>query len=190
MRSRTSRGVPEVKIYIWEVVKRTPGSFGVIPVLYRGHRKGSGGPPGGSTCPGGPYGLYVEGNQPLSGLGAIPPRAHAPRVGGNPKGGAPLLGGQAPSPWPPPPSRSHLVGAGPLPPSPINRGARGGLHTTSKAQPLPSPTPLLLGKSLAKPCRRTASSTTTPSCCRSSSPTSPSPLLDQGVADVTAPYVC
>ena len=43
-----------------------------------------GGPPGGSTCPGGPYGLYVEGNQPLSGLGTIPPRAHAPRVGGEP----------------------------------------------------------------------------------------------------------
>ena len=66
--------------------------------MYRDHRKGPGGPPGGVTYPGGPDGLKWEGNQPLSGLGAIPPRAHSPRVGGNPKGGAPLLGGQAPSP--------------------------------------------------------------------------------------------
>ena len=83
-------------------------------------------------------------------------------LGGNPKGGAPLASGQAPSPWLPP-SRSHLEGAGPLPPSLINRGARGGLHRTSKAQPLPSATPLLLRRSLVKPCRSTAAS---PSPCR------------------------
>ena len=71
---------PEVKIYIWEVVKRTPGSFGGIPGLYRGHRKGSGGPPGGATSSGGPYGLYGEGNQPKWAGAPHPPRAHVPRV--------------------------------------------------------------------------------------------------------------
>ena len=38
----------------------------------------------GSTCPGGPYGLYVERDQPLSGLGAFPPKAHAPKGLGEP----------------------------------------------------------------------------------------------------------
>ena len=47
---------PEVKIYIWEVVIRSPEKFGGIPVLYRGHRRGSGGPPGGVTSLGGPHG--------------------------------------------------------------------------------------------------------------------------------------
>ena len=71
-----SRGVPngpEVKIYIWEVLFWPPENVWDFSVLYRDHRKGSRGPPGGSTCRGGPYVLYVEGNQPLSGLGAIPP---------------------------------------------------------------------------------------------------------------------
>ena len=85
---------------MWEVVKRTPGSFGVIPVLYRGHRKGSGGPPGGATPPGGPHGLRGAGSQPLVGWAHPLPWALAPRVeGGNPRGGAPLgLGGKPPSP--------------------------------------------------------------------------------------------
>ena len=88
---------PEVKIYIWEVVIRTPEGFGGISVLYRGHRKGSGGPPGGATPLGGPHGPRGAGHQPLEGW-APPLWAHAPRVGGDPKGGAPpLLGGQAPS---------------------------------------------------------------------------------------------
>src|SRR4051812_36549222 len=81
------------------------------------------------------------------------------------RGGAPLALGQAPSPWPPP-SRSHLEGPAPLLPSPINRGARGGLLHTSKVQPLPSPTPLLLrhelGEALPEYC---CSTTTTPACC-------------------------
>ena len=33
--------------------------------MYRDHRKGPGGPPGGATYPGGPHGLKWEGNQPL-----------------------------------------------------------------------------------------------------------------------------
>ena len=87
---------------MWEVVIRSPERFGGISVLYRGHRRGSGGPPGGATSPGGPYGMYEEGIQPKVGWSATPPRTHTPRVGGNPKGGAPLLGGQAPLPLPPP----------------------------------------------------------------------------------------
>ena len=67
--------------------------------MYRDHRKGPGGPPGGSTYPGGPQGLKCEGIQPKVGWGATSPRAHAPRVGETLKGGgAPLLGGQAPHP--------------------------------------------------------------------------------------------
>ena len=74
--------------------------------MYRDHRKGPGGPPGGATYPGGPHGLKVEGNQPL--VGWAPPWAspHAPRVG-NPRGEFPLaLGGKAPLP-------PHLAAAPP-----------------------------------------------------------------------------
>ena len=62
--------------------------------MYRDHRKGPGGPPGGATYPGGPHGLKWEGNQPLVGWcapmglplrlgletlgGRCPPRGHAP----------------------------------------------------------------------------------------------------------------
>ena len=35
--------------------------------MYRDHRKGPGGLPGGATYPGGPHGLKWEGNQPLVG---------------------------------------------------------------------------------------------------------------------------
>ena len=68
--------------------------------MYRDHRKGPGGPPGGATCPGGPRGLKVEGNQPLVGWGTtlgLPPM----RLGLGTLGGEfPLaLGGKAtPSP--------------------------------------------------------------------------------------------
>ena len=107
---------PEVKIYIWEVIIRSPQVFGGLPVLYRDHQRGSGGPPGGSTCPGGPYGLYMEGNQPLSGLGAIPLGPMRLGLGGNPKGGAPLAWGASPLPLGRrPPSRSHLEGPAPFP---------------------------------------------------------------------------
>ena len=89
-----------MKIYIWEVIIRSPEVFEGLPELYRDHRRGSGGLPGGSTCPGGPYGLYVEGNQLLSGLGAIPLGPMRLGLGGgDPKGGAPLgLGGKPPPP--------------------------------------------------------------------------------------------
>ena len=57
--------------------------------MYRDHRKGPGGPPGGATCPGGPHGLKVEGNQPLVGWGAPTPRVSNTRRRGRPKGDAP-----------------------------------------------------------------------------------------------------
>ena len=64
--------------------------------MYRDHQRGSGGPPGASTCLGGPYGLCVERDQPLSGLGASPLGPMHLGFGGTLKGGAPLaLGGKA-----------------------------------------------------------------------------------------------
>ena len=65
--------------------------------MYRDHRKGPGGPPGGATYPGGPRGLKVEGNQPLVGWGA-PPWASPLRLGLETLGwgGAPLALGATP----------------------------------------------------------------------------------------------
>ena len=81
--------------------------------MYRDHRKGSRGPLGGSTCPRGPYGLNMEGNQPLGGLGAKPPLGPMRLgLGGNPGGGAPLAWGASLPP---------LAAAPPLDPS---RGGR------------------------------------------------------------------
>ena len=67
--------------------------------MYRDHRKGPGGPPGGATYPGGPRGLKVEGNQPLVGWGA-PLGASPHGLGLGTLGGSfPLaLGGKAPLP--------------------------------------------------------------------------------------------
>ena len=60
MRSRTSRGIPEWSggkdLYMGSPVLVT-GQVSGSPVLYRDHRKGPGGPPGGATCPGGAHGL-------------------------------------------------------------------------------------------------------------------------------------
>ena len=78
-------------------------SFGGSSVLYRDHRKGPGGPPGGATYPGGPHGLKWEGNQPLVGWCAPLGPPPAPRVGNPRVGGAPLGLGGKPPPWPPPP---------------------------------------------------------------------------------------
>ena len=70
MRSRTSRDVPKwsgrEELYIGSPVSAT-GEVSGLSVLYRDHRKGPGGPPGGATYPGGPHGLKGRGNQPLVG---------------------------------------------------------------------------------------------------------------------------
>ena len=75
MRSRTSRGVTEWSggkdLYMGSPYTVT-GIVQGVSVLYRDHRRDSEGLPGGSTCPGGPYQLYMETDQPLSGLGVSP----------------------------------------------------------------------------------------------------------------------
>ena len=75
MRSRTSRGVPEWSggkdLYMGSHHTVTRIIQG-LPVLYRDHRKGPGGPPGGATYLGGPCGLKREGNHPLVGWCAPP----------------------------------------------------------------------------------------------------------------------
>ena len=72
MRSRTSRGVPELSgdkdLYTgspYSVAGSVRGFIGIVPGPPKGFR--------GSTCPGGPYGLDMEGNQLLGGLGAKTP---------------------------------------------------------------------------------------------------------------------
>ena len=133
---------------------RFRGHIGIVPGPPEGFR--------GSTGRGHPSrraSWAAWGREPApGGLGAPPLGPMRLGLGGNPRGAPPCLGGKPPLLGRRPPSRSHLEGAGPLPPSPINRGVRGGLHTTSKAQPLPSPTPLLLRMSLVKPYRSTAAS--------------------------------
>ena len=136
--------------------------------MYRDHRKGPGGPPGGATCPGGPRGLKVEGNQPLVGWGA--PLGPPPmRLGLGTLGGSfPLaLGGKAPLPpfgrRPPLEIPSPWAGA---PPGGLYKGG-GGRAATHSLGRLPPPLQhlSLSRRSSAKPCRRPATSTTTPSCC-------------------------
>ena len=106
MRSGTSRGVPEwsggEELYIGSPVSATGkvlGVTGIVPGPPEGSR--------GSTCPGGPRGLKVEGNQPLVGwgapLGPPPMRLWLGTLGGS----FPLaLGGKAPLP-------PHLAAAPP-----------------------------------------------------------------------------
>ena len=119
--------------------------------MYRDHRKGPGGPPGGATCPGGPRGLKVEGNQPLVGWGAPHGPPPAPRVG-NPRVGAPHLAwGASHPPWPPPPG--DWISQGPAPPrAPIYSGGEGGQPLLSPWR-LPPVTPLPPRLRFAKPCR-------------------------------------
>ena len=166
--------------------------------MYRGHRKGSGGPPGGATPPGGAHGLRGAGSQPLVGWAHPLPWALAPRVeGGNPRGGAPLAWGASHplplSPWPPPPPRWVLEGPGPLSLPPINRGGRGGQphHPPRRSPPLPNTSPPLLcaWQALSEYCLSTI---TTPSCCRWSC--LPQPLLPpcwiKKEETSPVPYVC
>src|SRR3954468_23383206 len=93
MRSRTSRGVPEwsggEELYIGSAVSAIGKDSG-SPVLYRDHRMGPGGPPGGATHPGGPHGLKWGGELAHSGLVRPLGPPPAPRVGNPRVGGAPL----------------------------------------------------------------------------------------------------
>ena len=135
--------------------------------MYRDHRKGPGGPPGGATYPGGPRGLKWEGNQSL--VGWAPPHGPPPMrlgLGGNPKGGAPLAWGASLPPLAAaPPSRCHLLGpAPPLAPLYIV-GERRDLIPQPLAPPFPLATPLPPADAWRSPAGIPAASTTTPSCC-------------------------
>ena len=87
--------------------------------MYRDHRKGPGGPPGGATYPGGPHGLNWVGNQPL--LGWCAPLRPVLRLGlGNPRGGgAPHLAWGGSHPLVAAPLEIHLPRAGAPPKAPI-----------------------------------------------------------------------
>ena len=160
--------------------------------MYRDHRKGPGGPPGGATYPGGPRGLKVEGNQPLVGWGApLGPPPHAPTVG-NPRGGASPLpwGARHPFPptWPPPPPLDLISRAG-APPGGLYKGGREGSNITALGASLLPCYTSPSRRSSAKPCRDPLHPPPRRRAAGSPS-TSPSPLLDQEGGDVAAPYVC
>ena len=121
--------------------------------MYRDHRKGPGGPPGGATCPGGPRGLKVEGNQPLVGWGAPLGPPHAPRVGNPRVGGAFPLPWGASHPFPPLAAARHprwdLAGA-PLPGGLYKGGGREGSNLQPWAPPSSPATPLSLSQKLGE----------------------------------------
>jgi len=102
MISWTSQGVPELsegeELYIGSLVSAIGKVLG-SPVLYRDHRMGPGGPPGGATHPGGPHGLKWGGEPAHSGLVRPPPLGPPMRLGLGTLGeGAPplALGGTPP----------------------------------------------------------------------------------------------
>ena len=132
--------------------------------MYRDHRKGPGGPPGGATYPGGLRGLKWEGNQPLVGwctpLGA-PLRLGLETLGG----GAPLALGGTPPPWPPPPWEIPISRTGAPQEAYIKEGRASAAAPCVLAPPSPYYTSSSSRNSLAKPCRSSTASTTTPSCC-------------------------
>ena len=145
--------------------------------MYRDHRKGPGGPPGGATYPGGPRGLKCEGNQPLVGWCAppwAPLRLGLETLGW---GRTTCLGGHS-TPWPPPPWEIPISRAGAPPQGAYIKEGGGQPHPESwrlpPATPLPPPAVAWrspAGVLLHPPPRRRAAG---------SSSTSPPPLLDQG----------
>ena len=126
--------------------------------MYRDHRKGPGGPPGGATCPGGPRGLKWEGNQPLVGWCAplAPLRLGLETLGGVGWGCTTCLGG-TPPPWPPPPWEIGSPRAGAPLGAYIKGGGRGQPHPEVLAPPSPCYTSSSSRGCLAKPYRSTAS---------------------------------
>ena len=183
-----------------------PGITGSVP----GPPEGSGGPPGGATSPGGLHGPIVGRDQPLGGLGRLPPR---PKVssrgeGANPRRRwalRPTLGAPPLSPpWPPPrwdlgaatTPREGTLGGGAAPPLPLYILEVWAAHTheflSFLAQPYPSSSSSLvvLGEALLEsrappppPRRRAAAGWSLPQPLLL-------PLLDKGIGDVTGLYVC
>jgi len=176
------------------VVFRPSGKFRGHPVMYRDHRKSPGGPPGGSTHPGGPHGLKWEGNQPIVGwcTPLVPPPA--PRVETLGWEGAPHLPwGALHPPWPPPPWEIGSPRAG-APPGGLYKGrGEGGSRTLKSWRPLPLLHLFLLrhvlGEALPECC---CSTTTTPLCCCWSHHHQPllPPCWIKKEETSSAPYVC
>ena len=145
--------------------RSVPGITGSVP----GPPEGSGGPPGGATSPGGLHGPIVGRDQPLDGLGRLPPRPKASSrgEGANPRrrwalrptlGAPPSL-----SPWPPPrwdlgaaaTPREGTLGGGAAPPLPLYILEVWGCPTHVICSPCcrsPTPLPPHLLRCLAKPC--------------------------------------
>ena len=119
--------------------------------MYRDHRKGPGGPPGGATYPGGPRGLKWEGNQPLVGWAppmGLPP---APRVGNPRVGGAPLaLGGKSP-PLAAAPSLDGILAGAPPPRGAYIKGGGRAVAQQPWAPPSSPATPLPLAEARRSP---------------------------------------
>ena len=133
--------------------------------MYRDHRKGPGGPPGGATHPGGPHGLKWEENQPLVGWCAPlgpPLRLGLETLG---VGGAPLGLGGTPPIGRHPPRRSHLLGPAPPKGPYITRGRGRAAAPLQSAHPFPLATPLPPADAWRSPAGIPAASTTTSSCC-------------------------
>ena len=168
MRSRTSRGVSEwsggKELYIGSAVSAIREFWG-SPVLYRDHRKGSGGPPGEGTHPEGPHGLKWEENQPLVGWCAPLAQPLAPRVETLGWGGRPLALGGTPTPLAAAPLGDGISRAGAPLGAYIKEGRGRAAAPYVLAPPSPCYTSFSSRGSLAKPCRSSAASTTTPSCC-------------------------
>ena len=151
--------------------------------MYRDHRKGPGGPPGGGTYPEGPHGLKWEGNQPLVGW-CTPPWAPL-RLGLETLGGrSTCLGGQVfPLGRRPPEEIPSPRASAPLGSLYKEGGGRAAAPNTWRLPtPLATPPPPVVawrspaGSLLQPPPRRRAAG---------SSSTSPSPLLDQEGEDVS-----
>src|SRR3954462_2148724 len=196
MRSRTSRGVPEwsggKELYIGSAVSAIGTSFGVIGIV-PGPPEGSRGSTRWGPLPwwatwalgGAPWPAWAKGNQPQ--------RAHAPRVPSrrSPRWGRNLLdglGGGKP-PWPPPPWEIGSPRAGAPPPRGLYKGGQG----RGAGPPLPWRLPLPLQHLLLlHRARRSPAGVlqlhhhhAVVLLLEPSSPTSPSPLLDQEEGDVT-----
>ena len=168
MRSQTSRGVPEwsggKELYTGSVVSaigKVSGSPGIVPGPPEGSRGSTG---WGHLSRRAPW-AEVGGEPAPSGLVRPPLAPPAPRVG-NPRWGAHHL------PWgalhPPgrrPLGRLHLPGPAPPLGAYIKEGRGEGSRTQVLAPPSPCYTSSSSRSSLAKPCRSSAASITTPSCC-------------------------
>ena len=121
--------------------------------MYRDHRKGPGGPPGGATYPGGPHGLKWEGNQPIVGWCAPLSPPTVPRVETLGGGGRPTwLGGHSTPLGRRPPLEIGSPGVGAPPGGLYIVGGREGSSITAPGACLSPCNTSPSRRSSAKPC--------------------------------------